>query len=72
MAVPPATMPGAIIGALVVRYAPRRLFDISMAVLLALAAVLLLIRPQGVVPGSRAMEPPDISFIGLERRICTE
>ena len=42
-----ATMPGAIIGALIVGDAPRRLFDIIMALLLVLAVGFLMLRANG-------------------------
>src|SRR5207248_1557302 len=42
-----ATLPGAVIGAIVVGYIPRRLFDVIMGASLILVSVFLLVRPQG-------------------------
>jgi uncharacterized protein len=42
-----ATLPGAVIGAIVVSYIPRRLFDVIMGASLILVSVFLLVRPQG-------------------------
>ena len=42
-----ATVPGAVVGAIVVGYIPRRLFDVIMGAALILVAVFLLARPRG-------------------------
>jgi uncharacterized membrane protein YfcA len=42
-----ATVPGAVVGAIVVALIPRRIFDIIMGAALILVSVFLLLRPQG-------------------------
>jgi len=45
-----ATVPGAIVGALVIGAVPRRTFDLILGVLLILISLLLLFKPRGNVP----------------------